>query len=170
VFFGPTGVGKTVACLQSIFRGIGAGEKGLFVALGESPSELSSIASGFGWDLEKAVDEGMLTLLYFASDQIYIDEFGNIVLKFRDFVYALVKRLGAQRVASLFTYEVPDLFRVTGLSPRGVSHMAENVVMLNYVKTDASVDKLITVLKTRSSRHDELGRKYVITAEGLVAA
>jgi circadian clock protein KaiC len=195
--FGPTGVGKTVACLQTLFTAIQGGEKALLATLGEDPSQLASLAAGFGWEIGEAVERGVLKMLYFASDSVSIDEFANKLLgairesgatrvgidalndleratsdagAFRDFTYALVKHLAAEHVSSMFTYEIPELFQVTSLSPQGVSHMAENVVLLSYLRTDSRVGRVMTVVKTRATGHDPTMREYVITTTGITAA
>jgi circadian clock protein KaiC len=88
---------------------------------------------------------------------------------FHDFTYALVKRLAMERVSGLFTSEVPELFQITNLSPRGVSYMADNVVLLSYLREDFRISKVMTVVKTRATDHDPTSRPYAITDAGIVA-
>ncbi|HSK46969.1 MAG TPA: ATPase domain-containing protein, partial [Coriobacteriia bacterium] len=75
VTFGPPGSGKTLLGLHFIFKGIEKGQKALVATMQENPTRLARIAAGFGWDLQGAVDSGMLTLFYVSPVDIYIDEF-----------------------------------------------------------------------------------------------
>ena len=51
------------------------------------------------------------------------------------------------------TSELTELFRVTRLSEFGVSHLSDNVVLLQYLRDDSEVRRALTVLKTRASDH-----------------
>jgi circadian clock protein KaiC len=162
--------------------------------LNENPIQLAALAAGFGWDIQKAVDEGMLTLLYFSADDIYIDEFSNRLLSairsravdrlvidglgdleavagsqeaFRDFVYALVQNLLQSLVSAMFTYRVTDLFALTPSSRYGLSHMAENLVLLSYDRRDRELQNIMTIIKTHGSAHDRAGRRFEVTSQGI---
>jgi circadian clock protein KaiC len=49
---GEPGTGKTTLALQFLLEGARRGEKGLYVTLSESASELRSVAESHGWDLD----------------------------------------------------------------------------------------------------------------------
>jgi len=49
---GEPGTGKTTLALQFLLDGVAKGERGLYVTLSETASELRSVASSHGWDLE----------------------------------------------------------------------------------------------------------------------
>ena len=49
---GEPGAGKTTLGLQFLFEGAAKGERGLYVTLSESRSELESVANSHGWNLE----------------------------------------------------------------------------------------------------------------------
>ena len=66
------------------------------------------------------------------------------------------------------TSELPDLFHVSRLSEYGVSHLSDNVVLLQYARDGATVRRALTVLKTRASRHEPEIREFKITPEGIV--
>lgn len=48
---GDPGVGKTTLALQFLLEGRASGESCLYVTLGETPEELSAVATSHGWDL-----------------------------------------------------------------------------------------------------------------------
>lgn len=50
---GEPGVGKTTLALQFLLAGAAAGEKGLYVTLSETQSELNEVAHSHGWDISK---------------------------------------------------------------------------------------------------------------------
>ena len=65
------------------------------------------------------------------------------------------------------TSELADLFEVRRLSEFGVSHLSDNVVLLQYIREAAAVRRALTVLKTRASRHEPQIREFRITSEGI---
>jgi circadian clock protein KaiC len=50
-------------------------------------------------------------------------------------------------VSLLPTVELPDLFQATRLSELGVSHVSDNVVLLQYVHQAATICRTLTVVK-----------------------
>ena len=89
-------------------------------------------------------------------------------VRFREYMYSLVQRLSRQGVSLFMTSELPDLFRVTRLSEYGVSHLSDNVVLLQYIRDGSTVRRALTVLKTRASRHEPEIREFKITPEGIM--
>jgi circadian clock protein KaiC len=65
------------------------------------------------------------------------------------------------------TYELPELFQLVRLSEMGVSHVSDNVVVLQYLRHHAEVRRTLTVLKTRASLHQPQVREFTITPEGI---
>jgi circadian clock protein KaiC len=193
IVFGPPGSGKTLLGLHFVFRGIERGEKGLIATMQENPTQLQRIVHGFGWDLQEAIDSGMLTLLYRSPVGAYIDEIvaqvsetavrGGVqrVLidsvtdlaassdedRFRDFMYSLTQLLAVNGISALLTHETNDLFSTTVYSRYGISHMSDNVVLLSYVRRRAEIARAIAVIKTRASDHDSHTREFVITPRGI---
>jgi circadian clock protein KaiC len=83
-------------------------------------------------------------------------------------MYSLVQRFSRQGVSLFMTSELPDLFEVTRLSEFGVSHLSDNVVLLQYIRDGSSIRRALSVLKTRGSRHEPEIREFKITPEGIV--
>lgn len=59
---GDAGVGKTVLGLHYIVEHCEKGERCALIATEESPDDLRSQAIGFGWDLQKYEEEGLLKI------------------------------------------------------------------------------------------------------------
>ena len=67
----------------------------------------------------------------------------------------------------MMTQEVPELFGVTRLSEYGISHLSDNVVLLQFLRGDSELKRAITVLKTRGSAHVQQLRQFDITPDGV---
>ena len=188
---GPSGSGKTLMGLHFVFNGARQGEPGVLATLQEHPVQLERIAASFGWSLE----ENDVELMYRSPVDIYVDEWVYELLeavertgarrvlidsltdlqqaspdpvRFREYMYSLVQRFARQGVSLFMTSELNDLFQITRLSEHGISHLADNVVLLQYLREESSVLRALTVLKTRASRHDPEIREYKITPDGII--
>jgi circadian clock protein KaiC len=82
-------------------------------------------------------------------------------------MYSLVQRCTRRGITLLMTLEVAELYDIRHVSEQGLSHLADNVIVLQYAKDTAYVTRTLTVLKTRATRHEHAVRRYEITAEGL---
>jgi circadian clock protein KaiC len=66
------------------------------------------------------------------------------------------------------THETPELFRIARLSEIGMSHIADNVVLLQYLRAESKVKRALLVLKTRASNHHPEIREFQIQPQGIV--
>jgi circadian clock protein KaiC len=188
---GPSGSGKTVMGLSFIFGGAERGERGLIANLQENPSQLQRTAAGFGWSLEHPdvcllyrsavdlyIDEWVYSVLDAIESQnvtrLVIDSLGDLAfaspdqLRFREYIYSLTQRCSRRGISVLMTMEVPDLFHLSRLSESGISNMSDNVILLQFLRSQSRVKRALTVLKTRASLHEPEIREYRITAAGIV--
>jgi circadian clock protein KaiC len=189
---GPTGAGKTLIGLHFVFAGARQDQPGVIATLQEDPTQLDRIVRRFGWSLA----DDHITLLYRSPVDLYIDEWVYELLdtveqvgaqrvlidglgdlqaaspdpqRFREYVYSLLHRFSREGVSTIMTYEIAELARASRLSEYGASHLADNVVLLQYrgLEEDA-VRRTLTVLKTRASSHDPRVREFDITSNGIV--
>jgi circadian clock protein KaiC len=188
---GPAGIGKTVMGLHFVFSGAKHGETGVIATMAENPSQLERMAQGFGWSTEEAgievmyrspvdlyVDEWVYELLETiertGARRVLIDSLSDLEyatadsVRFREWVYSLTHRCSRSGVSLLMTMELPDLFRVERLSDAGISQLASNVILLQYVRGLTNLGRAVTVLKTRSTAHDPHIREFTITRDGIV--
>lgn len=85
---GTSGTGKTMLAVQFLYNGISYfDEAGVFVTFEESPSDIIKNAYGFGWDLQKLINEGKLFILDASPDPEGQEVVGNFDLS------ALIERI-----------------------------------------------------------------------------
>ena len=187
---GPAGVGKTLMGLHFIFSGAALGQPGVIATLQESRTQLTRVTRGFGWDLDAPgvhvlsrtpvdmyIDEWVYELLDLAeresAQRVLIDSLADLATaagdtrRFREWMYSLTQRFARAGVSLMTTLEVPDLFDVTRVSENGMSHLSDNVLLLQYVREGGYLRRVLTVLKTRASRHDMIVQPFEITSEGI---
>jgi circadian clock protein KaiC len=82
-------------------------------------------------------------------------------------VHSLIQRCARTGISVLFTFETTELFRVTRLSEAGMSHISDNVVLLQHVHDGDQMKRALTVLKTRGSNNDPTIREFQITDDGI---
>jgi circadian clock protein KaiC len=187
---GPSGIGKTLLGLHFVFAGAQQGETGLIATFQENPVQLERVVQGFGWSLKDPCIELMYrppvdlyldewvydfldTLERIGAKRVAIDSLGDLraacgdELRFREFMYSVLQRCARANISVMMTQEVPELFGVTRLSEYGISHLSDNVVMLQFLRGDSELKRAITVLKTRGSAHQQHTRQFAISAEGI---
>ena len=186
---GPSGIGKTLMGLHFIVAGAVAGEPGIIASLQENPTQLRRVARAFGWTLDESV-----TMMYRSPVDLYVDEWIYELLDaidrlgakrvlidsltdvlfasgdeigFREYMYSLIQRCSRTGVSLFMTTELPDLFGVNRLSEYGVSHLSDNVLILQYIRDESDIRRAITALKTRASSNDPRVREFRIGSEGI---
>lgn len=188
---GPSGSGKTLMGLHFIFNGAAAGQPGIIATLQENTTQLDRIVTGFGWSLANEsvelmyrspvdlyLDEWVYELIELIertrARRIFIDSLGDLrraavdELRFREYLYSLLQRCANQQISVMMSQEIPALFGISHLSQDGISHLSDNVVLLQFVLRDAQLRRAVTVLKTRASGHDPDVRDFKITPQGIV--
>ena len=158
---GPSGAGKTLMGLHFVYAGAARDENSVFVTLQESRGQLARVISRFGWTIDdphvtimdrSPVDMYIDELIYDVLDRMHavgarrlvIDSLNDLIvaapdpMRLREFLYSLVQRCEQQNINAMFTYETMELFRTTRLSELGMSHIADNVILLQHVQDGAA--------------------------------
>ena len=188
---GPSGIGKTLMGLHFIFSGAAEGQGGVIASLQENPIQLERIARGFGWSL----DDRNIAVMYRSPNDVYVDEWVYELLaivettgarrvmvdslsdlqyatpdpvRFREFIYSLTQRLSRAGISLIMTSELAELFHVDRLAEYGISHLSDNVILLQDLRGNTRLRRTVTVLKSRASGHDPEIREYDITSDGIV--
>jgi len=188
---GPSGAGKTLMGLHFLYAGVKEGQPGVLATLQENTTQLGRICQGFGWSLDEPLvqimsrspvdmylDEWVHELIELLertdAKRVVIDSLGDLLLastdelRFREYMYSLLQRLSRRGIACLMTLELPELFRTTRVGELGMSHLADNVVLLQHVLDGGEVKRGLAVIKTRASAHDARIREFRITPHGIL--
>lgn len=186
---GPTGIGKTLMGLHFLYRGGASGEPGILATFQETETQLGRIVSSFGWSIHDPnvqilsrgivdlnIDEWVYELIELVEGtgarRVVIDSLLDVAaaagnpVRFREWISSLIQRFSRTGVSLMLVVEVPDMFRLTRVSEHGISHLSDNVVLLQYVQDGAELGRALTVLKTRGMRHRPMIHRYDITNEG----
>ncbi len=86
---GPPGSGKTTMALQFLIEGARKGETGLYVSFKEPLSRVQHISDGYGWNIEKQIDEKIF-LETLSTDDVFERSIPSLL--------ALIERYDAKRV------------------------------------------------------------------------
>jgi circadian clock protein KaiC len=186
---GPSGIGKTLMGLHFLYHGAEMGEPGIMATFQENPSQLERIVKSFGWSVDNPkvhilsrsvvdmnIDEWVYELLDLVEQtsarRIVIDSLPDVMaaaadpVRFREWMFSLAQRCTRAGISLLMIVEVPDFFQLRRISEEGISHLADNVVLLQYVQEGPELARALTVLKTRAMRHRPMVHRYDITDEG----
>lgn len=191
---GSLGTGKTMACLQYLIEGAKQGQKGLFVGLRETQSQLIDKARSLGMDLETPIKDGLVAVFHRSPVDLIVDEVTWEMLckvecfapqrlaldsvveleqatgeqkRARGYMFSLAGSLRAKGITSLITKEVPQVVGPElDFSDTPLAVLAENLVLLRYVEFRGELFRILSVLKMRDSDHDHSIRQYTITEKG----
>jgi circadian clock protein KaiC len=186
---GPSGVGKTLMGLHFLYHGARVGEPGVLATFQENETQLARIVESFGWSIDDKnisilstsvvdlnIDEWVYRLLDLVEStgakRVVIDSLADLNMaasdsvRFREWMYSLVQRCTRGGVSLMLIIEVADLFQLQRISDDAISHLADNVVLLQYVQEEAELTRALTILKTRAMAHRPVVHRYDITSEG----
>ena len=190
---GPTGVGKTTTGLQFMNAAASDGRRSVLYSFEEDRETLLDRAEALDIPARELLDRGQLVITDIGPDELTLDEFthqlrtdveeiaAEIVMldgvtgyerAFRDedATQQLVKigrYLRNMNVAGLVTNEV---HRITGefrATEQQMSHLADNIIILRHVEYRGELDKVIGVLKMRTSDFENRLRRLEFTEDGL---
>ena len=191
---GDPGVGKTVTSLHFLLNGARQGEPGAYISFQEDPNQLAQVARNFGFDVEALQAQGLVDMSYTSPVELDVDEHAlkivetvegigarRVVIdsvsvfeagterdsdRYFNYVYSLVQWFKNRGITALLTYERSEIFGA-GLimTGTGVSHIADNAIVMRYVRFGSEVRRAITVLKARGSEHSKEVREYLISEE-----
>ena len=187
---GPSGAGKTVLGLHFVFDGARKRDRTVFATFEENPSQLAAAAAGFGWSF----DVPEINLIYRSAVDLYLDEWVYELLetveskdirrvfidglaslraaahdptRFQEYLYSLAQRFARRGVTWMMSLESPELFGLTRLTDIPLSQMADNVLLLQFVRGDGEYRRALTVLKSRTARTEPGLSEYTIGSNGI---
>jgi circadian clock protein KaiC len=193
---GPSGSGKTMLATQFIAEGVKRGEPGVIALFEETPPKYAQQAKGFGFDMQNAINEGKVELVYLRPLDLSVDETlyaiqvavdrvkaRRVVIDsltgleialappfkedVRESLYRMLGALTGAGISVMMTIEITESYTELRFSPHAVSFMTHDIVLQRYVEIDGELKTVMTVIKTRGRGHKRELRCYEITDRGL---
>ncbi|HEX5282313.1 MAG TPA: ATPase domain-containing protein [Micropepsaceae bacterium] len=193
---GASGTGKSAFGTHFIAEGLKHGEPGIMAVFEERPEDCMRRAKHLGQNLEPAVRDGKLKLLYLRPLDLSIDESLQAILDavtetgakrlvidslvgfemalapgfrtdFRESLYRMMASLTNTGVTVLSTVELDESFTEFRFSHYMVSFLADDIIRLRYVDLDGVLRRILTVVKMRDSAHSKDICEYEITRKGV---
>lgn len=190
---GPAGVGKTTACVQCMVAALERGERAAYFLFDERLPTLLTRSAALGMDLQPHIDSGLLELRAIDPAEMSPGEFAGLIrdaVEQRDAriividslnaylqsmpneqflvlqMHELLTYLGQRDVVSLL---ILGLHGVTGdvRSDIDLSYLSDTVIQLRYFEARGEVRQAISIIKTRTARHERTIREFQISERGL---
>jgi circadian clock protein KaiC len=194
---GPAGAGKTTTAIQFIAEGVKEGEPGVMAIFEETTPKYLDQARGFGFDLDKMIEEGKLEMVYIRPLDLSVDETlyaiqaavdrvgaKRVVMDsisglqaalaptfeqdFRESLYRLLGAMTGVGVTVLMTVELTENYNELRFTPHVVSFLTHDIVLQRYVEIEGQLRRMMTVVKTRGRKHSSDLRSYEVTGKGIV--
>lgn len=191
---GPAGVGKTTATIQCMVAALKRGEKASYFLFDERTPTFLTRSASLGMDLRPYMDSGQLELHAidpaemspgeFASRVQYaVEDHGATIVAIDSLnaylqampneqflvlqMHEMLSYLGQKGVVSLL---ILGLHGVMGdiRSDVDLSYLSDTVVQLRYFEASGEVRQAISVIKTRTARHERAIREFQLGSNGLL--
>lgn len=194
ILSGPTGIGKTSLGIHFLKTEAIEGSKGILFTFEESVNSVINRSCGINLDIQSLIKKDMIKIVRMNSMETYPDEFlarirtavekDNYKLVMIDslrgyqlamsefgslltHIHNLVTYLNRQGVSVLLIDEVEALTGHMKVTEMGLSHLADNILLLRYMEHNGKIIKIIGCLKKRLSGFQTELREMNITSKGI---
>ena len=105
--------------------------------------------------------------------RLVIDSLNDLIvaapdpMRLREFLVLVRATLRSPGVNAMFTYETMELFRITRLSELGMSHIADNVVLLQHVQDGSQMHARPHRAQSRGSKNSSVISEFQISSDGI---
>jgi circadian clock protein KaiC len=191
---GPAGVGKTTASVQCMVAALERGKRAAYFLFDERLPTLLKRSVALGMDLQPHIDSGNLILRAIDPAEMSPGEFagavraaveeqdvGTIVIDSLNAylqsmpdeqhlvlqMHEMLTYLGQKGVVSLLILGLHGLVGDVR-SDVDLSYLSDTVVQLRYFEAKGEVRQAISVIKTRTARHERAIREFQIGNYGLI--
>lgn len=191
---GPAGTGKTTIAIQYLDAACRRGEKCAIFEFDERVGTLLSRSIAMGFDLQKHIDDGLLTVRQVDPAQLSPGEFAWIVrreVERRDVSVLVVDSLNGYVAAMpqeqqllLQMHELSSYLNQRGvltllINPQhglvgtmstgslNVSYVADTVILLRFFEAEGRIRKALSIIKNRSGAHEDTIRELRIDGGGV---
>lgn len=190
---GPSGVGKTTATVQAMVAGLKRGEHASYFLFDERLPTLLKRSASLNMGLAPFIEQGCLDIRGIDPAELSPGEFTGGVrdavekhgarIIVIDSLNAYLKSMPNEQFLLLQMHELLSYLGQKGvvtiliLGLHGItsdvradvdlSYLADTVVQLRYFEARGEVRQAISVIKTRTARHERTIREFQITQDGL---
>lgn len=190
---GPAGVGKSSLAMQFGMTAARAGERVVFFIFEEHRTVFMKRAASLGFDLPPLVESGQFVIQQIDPAEMSAGEFaftvrsviekdaGSIIVI--DSLNGYFNSMPEEHFLTLHLHELLSYLNdaaVTTIlivsqhgalghvsSPVDVSYLADAVILLRYYETRGAFRRAISMLKKRTSVHEQTVRDFQLTSEGV---
>lgn len=193
LIMGPAGVGKSSLAMQFAATAAASGERVSFFIFEEHHSVFVKRSSSLGFDVGRLSREGNLIIQQIDPAEMSPGEFAYAVrtavetkgssMVVIDSLNGYFNAMPEQHFLTLHLHELLSYLTdaaVTTIvivsqhgavgqvsSPVDVSYLADSVVLLRYYETRGAFGRAISMLKKRTSAHEQTVREYHLTSTGV---
>lgn len=191
---GEAGTGKTTLSMQYLYMGAAEyGEKGVYFTYEQTPAQIETNASGFGWDLHEQRARGMIQINYTPLPEVNPNEelvrMDDVVRQFGaqrvavDSLTVLAQRIGDPDEVRRFVYQMSSMFKANGVTalittdpPVGSEQISrfgveesiiDGVMVLKMVREKKGRQRYLEVYKLRGVNHSSGNHLMKITSRGI---
>jgi len=190
---GPAGVGKTTASVQCMVAALKRGENAAYFLFDERMPTLLTRSASLGMDLEPYLQNGQLELRAIDPAEMSPGEFADAIrrtvedhsatLVVVDSLNAYLQAMPNEQFLVLQMHEMLTYLGQKGVvsllilglhgvmgdirSDVDLSYLSDTVVQLRYFEAHGEVRQAISVIKTRTARHERTIREFQIGSHGL---
>jgi circadian clock protein KaiC len=193
MIMGPAGVGKSSLALQFVTTAAAAGERVAFFIFEEHRSVFLKRAASLGFELPALLESKHLMVQQIDPAEMSAGEFAyevrravekaNSSIVVIDSLNGYFNAMPEEHFLTLHLHELLSYLTGAGVttvlivsqhgalghvsSPVDVSYLADAVILLRYYETRGAFGRAISMLKKRTSAHEQSVRDYQLTSHGV---
>lgn len=193
LIMGPAGTGKSTIAIQIAIAAAEQGKEVVIYSFEESTTNLLLRSDALTLDLKKHITSGKITLRKIDPAELTPGQFASLVCNAKDgkaelvivdslngYIHAmpeqqflilqlheLLSYLGNRGVITLFVLSQAGVMGSTQ-SPLDLTYLADTVIMTRFFEAFGSLRKAISVVKKRTTAHEDTLREFKIGKDGLM--
>ena len=193
LFAGPSGVGKTTTAMACLHAALGRGEKVSYYLFDEGLGTLLSRCAALGMPLDAHLESGQLEVLALDPAAVSPGEFSNLVRRQVEErgvsligidslnaylqampggkflllqMHELLTYLNQRGIATILVLAQHGLFG-DGRTDVDLSYLSDAIVVFRFFEARGSLLKAVSVVKSRTSRHEFTIREFRLGPDGV---
>lgn len=192
LFTGPSGAGKTTTAIACARQALLRGERAAYYLFDENLGTLLTRSRALGMDIEPFMHDGLLEIRTLDPSEVSPGEFANMVRAsveqgaravVIDSLNAYLQAMPGDKHLMLQMHEVLTYLNQRGivtiliLAQHGVlgevrsdvdlSYLSDGILLFRFFEARGSLLKAVSVIKSRTSRHEFTIREFRLTREGV---